>query len=144
MRSSTSRLFSRFVTRTRVPRGKVLWAAETPFMSNRSPLAVGRPSNSFPYQEDMPSCLWPGTAAAGGAALGCLWDEQDARRKTAKSAAIGPIQRRSSVIAPSPSGPPGRAGRRDGRGAPPILAGRPETRRPLLFVLRLQQRPTGG
>jgi hypothetical protein len=34
---------SRLVTRARVPRGKVGWAAVSPCRLNRVPLAVGRP-----------------------------------------------------------------------------------------------------
>ena len=53
-RSSSCRPFSRLVTRTRLGSGNVGCAAVTPFMSKRSPFAVGRPWNAGPYQEATP------------------------------------------------------------------------------------------
>jgi len=40
-----------------VPKGRVGWAAVKNEELKISPDAVGRPSNSDPYQEAIPSCL---------------------------------------------------------------------------------------
>jgi maltose-binding protein MalE len=45
-----------FVTVNKVPNGRVGWAAVKREELKISPEAVGRPSNSGPYQEAMPSC----------------------------------------------------------------------------------------
>jgi len=55
----TCLLFCAFVTLTIVPKGRVLCAAVSWPESKISPDDVGRPSNSEPYQEAMPSCLKP-------------------------------------------------------------------------------------
>ncbi len=57
IRTMTERWFSVSVTRTRVPKGSVLWQAVIAYMLNRSPLAVMRPSKVDPYQEAMPCSL---------------------------------------------------------------------------------------
>ena len=55
MTSSVSRPFARLVTRTLVPSGRVLCAAEMPNMSYVSPVAVFLPWKSGPYQEAVPT-----------------------------------------------------------------------------------------
>jgi len=47
-------LFSKFFTLTIEPKGKFLCAAVSFLLSNISPLAVGLPSKSFPYQDAIP------------------------------------------------------------------------------------------
>jgi hypothetical protein len=56
-RTFTCRLFWVLVTVRIVPKGRVRWAAVNWVESKISPEAVGRPSNSGPYQEAIPSCL---------------------------------------------------------------------------------------
>ena len=70
----TERPLSRFVTRTRVPKGKLGCAAVKAFMSNTSPLAVCRPWKRLPYQDAIPTTSYaptlPGVSRApsGGVA----------------------------------------------------------------------------
>ena len=54
IRTTTDFLFLRLTTRTRLPNGSVGWHAVMAYMSNVSPLAVLRPSNTDPYQDAMP------------------------------------------------------------------------------------------
>src|SRR2546425_7597229 len=49
-------LLVRFVTLIRVPNGNSQLAAVSPFISKISPLAVGFPSHSSPYQLATPTC----------------------------------------------------------------------------------------
>jgi len=53
--TTTDRPLARFVTRTRLPRGSVVWAAVSAPPSNVSPLAVRRCSNPGPYHEATPT-----------------------------------------------------------------------------------------
>jgi len=55
IRTTTVFPFSLLVTLTRVPNGRVLWAAVKAFLLNFSPLAVGKPWASLPYHEHIPS-----------------------------------------------------------------------------------------
>jgi hypothetical protein len=55
----TCRLLSLLVTRTKVLKGRLLWAAVNRVELNISPEAVGRPSNSSPYQDAYPSSRYP-------------------------------------------------------------------------------------
>ena len=49
--------------RARLPRGRVRWAAVSPFMSKGSPLAVGLPCSSAPYQVARPTEAAPSHVA---------------------------------------------------------------------------------
>lgn len=51
MRTTTERPVAVLVTRTRVPKRRVRWAAVRAFWSKRSPLAVSRPWKPGPYHE---------------------------------------------------------------------------------------------
>src|SRR6266850_3447768 len=55
MRTKIARPFRRLVTRTKVPRGRVGWAAVRACMSKGSPLAVSFPWKNSPYQEAVPT-----------------------------------------------------------------------------------------
>ena len=60
--TTTLRPFLTWVTRTRVPKGRLRWAAVRAFMLKRAPLAVLRPWKPGPYQEATPTRLYSGTA----------------------------------------------------------------------------------
>jgi len=51
IRTKIQRRLRRFVTFTQLPNGKVRCAAVSSYMSYGSPLAVGLPSKSLPYQD---------------------------------------------------------------------------------------------
>jgi hypothetical protein len=53
--TTTCRLLCRFVILNIVPKGRLGWAAVNRAELKDSPEAVGRPSNSVPYQEAIPS-----------------------------------------------------------------------------------------
>ena len=54
-RATIRRPFDRLVTSTKPGNGRVLCAAVKAFMSNRSPVEVGRPLKASPYQEAIPT-----------------------------------------------------------------------------------------
>src|ERR1019366_4569076 len=77
MRTTTDRWFLRLITRTTEPNGRVGWQAVIAFISKRSPLAVGLPLNTSPYQEATPwlvaeGCLPSGFLGASKAGV-ALW-----------------------------------------------------------------------
>jgi hypothetical protein len=68
IRTSTLLPFSRLVTSTRVPKGRLRCAAVSRWVSKISPLAVRRPWNLPPYQEARPSSSKPRAATSSSAA----------------------------------------------------------------------------
>src|SRR3954454_16091490 len=65
MRTTTERPVRSFVTRSWVPNGRVLWAAVSAGVLNRSPFAVRFPWKPGPYQEAAP--VWIGCVPSAGA-----------------------------------------------------------------------------
>src|SRR3954451_12711314 len=65
MRTTTDLPVRSFVTRTRDPNGRVLWAAVRALVLNRSPLAVRFPWKPGPYQDAAP--VWMDLASAAEA-----------------------------------------------------------------------------
>src|SRR5437868_11631216 len=55
IRTTTARRLRRFVTLTMVPKGREGCAAVRSYILKGSPLAVGLPSKSSPYQEAVPT-----------------------------------------------------------------------------------------
>ena len=86
-RTSVDWLVSRLVTSSRVPKGRVRWAAVSWFMSNTSPLAVRRPWCWAPYQEAKPTSSRPAAGGTGG--LVTTAREQPARSTSIATAAVG-------------------------------------------------------
>src|SRR5690349_18582511 len=65
MRTTTERPVRSFVTRSWVPNGRVLCAAVSAWVLNRSPFAVRLPWKPGPYQEAAP--VWIGWVSPAGA-----------------------------------------------------------------------------
>src|SRR3954451_1790074 len=65
MRTTTERPVRSFVTRSWVPNGRVLCAAVSAWVLNRSPFAVRLPWKPGPYQEAAP--VWIGWVSSAGA-----------------------------------------------------------------------------
>src|SRR3954470_12735785 len=78
MRTTTDRPVRSFVTRSWVPNGRVLCAAVSAWVLNRSPFAVRLPWKPGPYQEAAP--LWSG--------LGSWVDAELAPRAQPRRAAV--------------------------------------------------------
>jgi hypothetical protein len=72
--------FSTFLTCTRVPKGRLRWAAVIEVRRYRSPLAVRRPSNPGPYQEAMPRSTDPEVRRPLGRSVGRVVEQAVVKR----------------------------------------------------------------
>ena len=71
MRTTTLRPLLRLVTRTRVPKGRVRWAAVRAEGLNGSPLAVGLPAKPGPYHDALEASLGSGDTKGGRDSIQC-------------------------------------------------------------------------
>src|SRR5258707_5832058 len=74
--TTTDRWLRRSVTFTRLPNGRVRWAAVSSYILNRRPLAVRWPCNTEPYQLAMPLLIRVMTVVLGAGTVVTISDDR--------------------------------------------------------------------